>query len=78
MRISLGTWHDPHVKGAEISDLVMGVDGTSLCAASGDGTLAVYDVRKSGEKVRHSNLGQIGSNRSSLASGAHRHVGFPR
>ncbi|CAK9055776.1 unnamed protein product [Durusdinium trenchii] len=33
-----------------ISDLAMGVDGTSLCAVSGDGTLAVYDVRKSGEK----------------------------
>jgi len=33
-----------------IADLTMGTDGTSLCAASGDGTLAVYDIRKSGEK----------------------------
>eukprot|EP00931_Biecheleriopsis_adriatica_P101665 TRINITY_DN76758_c0_g1_i1.p1 TRINITY_DN76758_c0_g1~~TRINITY_DN76758_c0_g1_i1.p1 ORF type:complete len:411 (+),score=102.89 TRINITY_DN76758_c0_g1_i1:33-1265(+) len=33
-----------------ISDLAIGADGTSLCATSGDGTLAVYDVRKSGEK----------------------------
>eukprot|EP00435_Cladocopium_sp_Y103_P040851 s1308_g11.t1 len=34
-----------------IADLAMGTDGTSLCAVSGDGTLAVYDIRKSGEKV---------------------------
>ena len=40
----------------QISDLVMGLDGTSLCATSGDGTLAVYDVRKSGEKVRQRGL----------------------
>lgn len=33
-----------------ISDLAVGVDGTSLCATSGDGTLAVYDLRKGGEK----------------------------
>lgn len=33
-----------------IADLAMGTDGTSLCAASGDGTLAVYDICKSGEK----------------------------
>lgn len=33
-----------------ISDLAMGKDGTSLCATSGDGTFAVYDVRKNGPK----------------------------
>lgn len=33
-----------------IADLAMGTDGTSLCAVSGDGTLAVYDIRKGGEK----------------------------
>jgi len=33
-----------------IADMAMGTDGTSLCAVSGDGTLAVYDVRKSGQK----------------------------
>eukprot|EP00927_Polykrikos_kofoidii_P081048 TRINITY_DN78172_c0_g1_i1.p1 TRINITY_DN78172_c0_g1~~TRINITY_DN78172_c0_g1_i1.p1 ORF type:complete len:382 (-),score=72.79 TRINITY_DN78172_c0_g1_i1:71-1216(-) len=33
-----------------ISDLGLGTDEYSLCATSGDGTLAVYDVRKTGTK----------------------------
>ncbi|CAE8617964.1 unnamed protein product [Polarella glacialis] len=33
-----------------ISDMALGVDGYSLCATSGDGTLAVYDLRKNGVK----------------------------
>ncbi|OLP74805.1 hypothetical protein AK812_SmicGene45552, partial [Symbiodinium microadriaticum] len=36
-------------RAAKIADLAMGTDGTSLCAVSGDGTLAVYDIRKGGE-----------------------------
>jgi len=32
-----------------ISDMALGVDGFSLCATSGDGTLAVYDLRKQGK-----------------------------
>ncbi|CAK0806623.1 unnamed protein product [Prorocentrum cordatum] len=30
--------------------MALGSDGNNLCATSGDGTLAVYDMRKSGEK----------------------------
>jgi len=33
-----------------ISDLALGSDGSSLCATSGDGTLAVFDLRKNGTK----------------------------
>jgi len=33
-----------------ISDMVLGSDGRSLCATSGDGTLAIYDIRKNGVK----------------------------
>jgi WD40 repeat protein len=32
-----------------ISDMALGTDGFSLCATSGDGTLAVYDIRKKGK-----------------------------
>lgn len=31
-----------------ITDLALGTDGFSLCATAGDGTLAVYDIRKAG------------------------------
>lgn len=33
-----------------ITDFALGSDNLSLCATSGDGTLAVYDLRKAGEK----------------------------
>lgn len=33
-----------------ISDLALGKDGKTICATSGDGTLAVYDLRKAGTK----------------------------
>lgn len=33
-----------------ITDLALGEDEYSMCATSGDGTLAVYDVRKNGQK----------------------------
>merc|ERR1711957_57023 len=50
---------DPVVRYKEnedfISDLVAGQDDNSwaLCATSGDGTLAVYDIRKKGTKGLH-------------------------
>lgn len=39
-----------------ISDIVLGSDGESLCVASGDGTLAVYDLRKKGSLIAMSDF----------------------